>query len=383
MSHNNHKSGSGLLFPFILIAVGVAFLFQNLGLVGGSVWDVIVRMWPLLLILVGLNDLIRTRGIVGPTLMIGLGAIFMANNLNMLRWDSWMAILRLWPVLIIAIGLEIFIGRKNVWLSALGVGGTLALLVGGLWLSGGVLGVEGIVPTGDILVSEEVEQPLDGAEFAEIKIDSSVGALSVDSLSGDENLIEGKIYSVEREVIRQDYEKNGDDISYYLGSDWKTGMPTSFSGYEKERLSWDLNLTKEIPLDLDISLGVGESDVDLSELEITNLDLSIGVGQTKVELAAGEYQADVDGGVGQTIVTLPDEGQIKLNVDGGVGEIVIYIPEGMEAKIYVDRGIAGLSTPSGYIQDEDSYTSPNYDDADDYIILNLDQGIGNISIREK
>jgi len=161
MSHNDRKSG--LLFPFILIAVGIAFLFQNLGLIGGSVWDTLVQMWPLLLILVGLNDLIRTRSIVGPTLMIGLGAIFMANNLNMLRWDSWMAILRLWPVLIIAIGLEIFIGRRNVWLSAVGVGAALALLVAGLWLSGGVLGVEGIVPTGEILVSEEIEQPLDGA----------------------------------------------------------------------------------------------------------------------------------------------------------------------------------------------------------------------------
>jgi len=381
MSHNDRKSG--LLFPFILIAVGIAFLFQNLGLIGGSVWDALVQMWPLLLVLVGLNDLIRTRSIVGPTLMIGLGAIFMANNLNMLRWDSWMAILRLWPVLIIAIGLEIFIGRRNVWLSAVGVGAALALLVAGLWLSGGVLGVEGIVPTGDILVSEEIEQPLNGAEFAEINIDSSVGALSVDSLSGDENLIEGKIYSVEREVIRQDYEKDGDEISYYLGSDWKTGAPTSFSGYEKERLSWDLDLTEEIPLDLDISLGVGESDVDLSDLNIANLDLSIGVGQTKVELAEGEYQADVNGGVGQSIITLPDEGQIKLNVSGGVGEIVIYISEEMDAKIYVDRGIAGFSAPSGYIQNEDSYTSPNYGDADDYIILNLDQGIGNISIREK
>ncbi len=383
MSHNNHKSGSGLLFPFILIAVGVAFLFQNLGLIGGSLWDVLVRMWPLLLIVVGLNDLIRTRGVVGPTLMIGLGAIFLANNLNMLQWDSWMAILRLWPVLIIAIGLEIFIGRKNIWLSAVGVGGALALLVGGLWLSGGVLGVEGVVPTGDILVSEEIEQPLDDAEFAEINIDSSIGALSVDSLSNDENLIEGKIFSVEREIIRQDYEKDGDEISYYLSSDWKTGAPTSFTGYEKERLSWDLALTQEIPLDLNIDLGVGESTMDLAELEIVDLDLSIGVGQAKVKLPAGEYRADVDGGVGQTIITLPDEGVIKLNVSGGIGEIVINIPEGMEAKIYVDRGIAGFSAPSGYIQDEDSYISPNYDDAENYIILNLDQGIGNISIREK
>ena len=382
-NHHNREHRPGLLWPFILIAVGIAFLFQNLGLLGDSIWNSLIRMWPLLLILLGLNDLIRTRSIVGPTISIGVGAIFMANNLGFLSWTSWMAIMRLWPVLIITIGLEIFLGRKNVWLSAIGVGAALSLLVAGLWLAGGVLGTEGIVPTDARIVSEEIEQSLGDAETAEIRIDSSVGKLSIESHAGSKNLIEGAIYSVEQEVIREHYELDGDEASYYLGSDWTPGFPIQFSGFENNRLSWDLSLTEEIPLDLNISLGVGESNLDLSDLQVSDIDLEIGVGQTTVELPSGEYQASVEGGVGQTTVTLPDEGQIKLNVEGGVGEIVIRIPGDLAAQIHVDRGIVGLNIPSGYNKSGDTYTSPNFDNAKDYVELSLEQGIGSISVREK
>lgn len=381
---NNREHRPGLLWPFILIAVGIAFLFQNLGLLGSNVWDSLIRLWPLLLILLGLNDLIRTRSIVGPTISIGVGAIFMANNLGFLSWNSWMAIMRLWPVIIITIGLEIFFGRKNIWLSAIGVGAALSLLIAGLWLAGGVIGTEGIVPTdARRIVSEQIEQSLGDAKSAEIRIDVSVGKLTVESHANNDNLIAGTIYSLEREVIRERYELDGDEVSYYLGSDWSAGVPVQFPGVEQTQLSWDLSLTEEIPLDLNISLGVGKSNLDLSDLQVSYINLSIGVGQTTVELPEGEYQAHVQGGVGQTTLTLPDKGQIKLNVEGGVGEIVIRIPEDLAAKIHVDRGIVGLDIPSDYIQNGDTYTSPNYDNAKDYIELFLEQGIGSIVVREK
>ena len=381
MTSNNNRTG--LVWPFILIAVGIAFLFQNLGLLSGSVWSNIFRFWPLLIILLGANDLARNRGIAGPTFSIGVGSLFLANNFGLLSWNSWMAILRLWPVLVIAIGLEIFIGRKNVWLSAVGVGVALSLLVAGLWLSGGVLGADSVLPEGKPVISEDIKQPLGKAKSAEIKIDSSVGQLFVDSLSNDENLIEGTIYSVEHETIYQNYEIDGNEIFYRLSSDWEPSGLTSFSGLDDQKLSWDISLSKEIPLDLNISLGVGESDLDLSDLQITELDLGIGVGQTSVKLPNGEYDAYIEGGVGQTLITLPDEGQIQVQVDGGVGEIVIYIPEDVAVKIYVDRGIASLTVPSGYTQNEDVYTSPNYDEGEDCLELHLEQGIGNIAIREK
>ena len=381
--NNSQEKRPNLFRAFALIAVGIAFLFQNLGIFSDSVWSNIFNYWPLLLILLGLNDLVRTRSIAGPAFAISIGAVIFANNLNLISWSSWMSILRLWPVFIIAVGFELFIGRKNIWLSAVGVGASIGLLALGLWLSGGVIGQEGIDRAGTVLVSEEIEQALGRAESARITIDASVGELAVDSLSNDANLIEGIIYSIEAESIYQDYEMDGDEAIYYLSSDWEPSGMTNFSDFEDQKLSWDLNLTEEIPLDLKISLGVGESDIDLSNLQITDLDLSIGVGQTTVELPDGEYDAYIEGGIGQTSITLPDEGQIKLDVEGGIGEVILYIPDDIAVKIYVDRGIASLTIPSSYRQNDDVYTSPNYDEGDDYIELYLEQGIGNIAVREK
>ena len=378
---NNNSHRPNILWPAILIVVGIAFLFQNLGLIGYDLWGNIFQFWPILLILLGINDMTQNRGIVGPTMTIGIGAIFMASNLGYLSWDSWMTIWRLWPVVIIAVGLEIFFGRKNIALAVFGVALSLALLGGGLYLSGGLEGVDSVVPTGEVVTGTDIEQPLDDAETAEVRIDSSVGELTVEALNDSDNLIEGTIYSVERETILESYEMNGDTINYYLHSEWTPGG-VNFNDRNR-RLSWDLALTNAIPLDLKISLGVGESELDLSELLVSELDLSIGVGQTTVTLPIGEYTAQVDGGVGQTTIELPDEGQIKLNVDGGVGEIVIYLPDDMAAKINVDRGISGLSVPAGFSKSDDTYTSPDFDSAENYVEINIDQGVGNIAIRTK
>ena len=379
---NNHSHRPNILWPAILIVVGLAFLFQNLGLLGSNLWDSIFKFWPLLLIVLGINDMVQSRGIVGPTMTISIGAIFMASNLGFLGWDSWMTIWRLWPVVIIAIGLEIFLGHKNIVLSMFGVALSLALLAGGLYLSGGISGVKSQLPVGEVVTGRDIEQPLDDAKTAQIRIDSSVGELTVSALDGSQNLIEGTIYSVERETILESYKMTGSTIDYYLHSEWQPGGINNFNG-KTQRLSWDLALSPEIPLDLNISLGVGESTLDLSDLQVSAIDLNIGVGQTTVTLPVGEYQAYVDGGVGQTSIELPAEGQIKLDVQGGVGEIVIYLPTDMAAKIYVDRGIAGLSVPSGLDKNEDTYTSPNFDSAENWVEIHLDQGVGNIAIREK
>jgi len=55
----------------------------------------------------------RWRGsLVGPIILIGLGIVFLLNNLGLLSWSVWEVILRLWPILLIAIGLDILLGRR-------------------------------------------------------------------------------------------------------------------------------------------------------------------------------------------------------------------------------------------------------------------------------
>ena len=212
-------------------------------------------------------------------------------------------------------------------------------------------------------------------------IESSVGSLYIEALSSSDNLIEGTIYAGKNETIRQYFKEQDGEATYILDSDLSIKVP--FINFEKNQYTWDLALNRDTPLDLKLSLGVGESILDFADLHISDLDVNIGVGQVTIELPVGDYKAFIEGGVGQTVVVLPSEGNIRLDVQSGVGEIVIRVPEDISLKVHLDRGITGLSMPSNYDQTGDTYTSPNYAGVEDRIDLYLDQGVGNIAVREQ
>lgn len=68
----------------------------------------------------------RREAIVLPLLLIAAGVILLLKNLGHLPWTVWELLAKLWPVLLIALGLDILFGRSALrW--ALGI--ALALLV--------------------------------------------------------------------------------------------------------------------------------------------------------------------------------------------------------------------------------------------------------------
>jgi predicted membrane protein len=339
-----------IFWPLILITLGVIFLLNNVGVIQGTVWDTILRLWPLLFIAIGLDGVYRGEGLVGSTFMIGIGAVFLLANLGYLTLNVWRLIITLWPLLLVAFGFDILIGRRSLVASLIGLVAILAILAGALW----VLGVR--VDRGQQLAGQEISQPIDGAERARIILDPAVGNLHVQSLSGSDALITGTVSSGRGVGIEQNLSRNDGEATYTL-----SGFgATTVSPLDGDAWDWELSLTSQIPLSLKVSLGAGASDIDLTNLELDGLEVSMGVGQTKV--------------------TLPDEGLIQGKVDGAIGQTLVYVPEGVGLRLISDTGIATVSVPTGYTRNEDVYTSPNYNSAESSVELNVSQAIGVISV---
>src|SRR5215210_2097893 len=55
--------------------------------------------------------------VLGPVLLILAGSVFLLNNLGILPWNVWGDVWRLWPLIPIAIGLDIIVGRRSPALS--------------------------------------------------------------------------------------------------------------------------------------------------------------------------------------------------------------------------------------------------------------------------
>ena len=70
-NRNKYRYQRSYFGPILLITIGVLFLGSNLGLIPGSEWGAIWKLWPLLLIIAGLDDLFRRKGVAWPVLLIG------------------------------------------------------------------------------------------------------------------------------------------------------------------------------------------------------------------------------------------------------------------------------------------------------------------------
>ena len=73
---------------------------------------------------------------LGPVLLILIGGILLLNVLGVLDWSIWWSLLRLWPILLIAAGLELLLGRWW-WGSLLSTILVVAVVVAALWLTSG------------------------------------------------------------------------------------------------------------------------------------------------------------------------------------------------------------------------------------------------------
>jgi hypothetical protein len=297
----------------------------------------------------------RRGGLVGPAIVIALGVVLLLNNLGYLGWGVWDTLVSLWPVLLIAVGLDLLIGRRSILGSALVVLLMLAGLGAMIWWTGFWL------PGGMAITSETISQPLGAAKQADIDIGMGAGRLTIGALSESDNLLEGTFAHSSGEQVLHDFSVTGDTATYKLRSQVAWIFP--FRERRGERLEWNLLANRDIPLRMHIDTGAGQAALSLARLQVTDLD--------------------VNTGVGQVTLTLPQQGQVRARINGGVGETVVIIPAGMAARIEATTGLGQVNVIGNYQRDGKLSISPGYDSAVNRVDLAVSGGIGSITIRQE
>jgi hypothetical protein len=350
---NRHLRYRGsLVWPIILIALGIIFLLNNLGMMTGDIWDTILRLWPVLLIAIGIDGFLRRGGLVGSTLIIAVGIVFILSNYGYLTVNVWEVVVRLWPLLLIAMGFDVFIGRRSIWASLVGLVLILVILAGALWAFGVGIG------SGQTLTGEQVSQPLGNAAQASIKIEPGAASIRLQALKTSDNLLAGTIGTNKGQSVVKDFSQNGNNVSLTLRT---TGANFYYLPAGSSQWSWDLGLTPQIPINLTVNLGAGNTDLDLTGLQISSLN--------------------VDMGVGNASMILPASGNYNARINGAIGQLVIEIPQGLGVKVKSDAAIASVNLPADFQEQNGFSTSPGYASAGSRVDLNLGMAIGNVTVR--
>lgn len=128
------------------------------------------------------------------------------------------------------------------------------------------------------------------------------------------------------------------------------------------RNRWNLALGDTVPLDLQVDLGAGQSELDLQGLKLQRVEIEMGVGEMDLDLRgphAASFHVKIDGGVGSGKLRLPSEVGVRVKVDGGLGSVDAH----------------GLTKQSG------SYVNDAYGKSAVTIEIDIDAGIGSLDLR--
>jgi hypothetical protein len=295
-------------------------------------------------------------GLVGPVLLIGLGLILLAQNLGWVGADIWFSLLQMWPLILVAVGVDLLIPRRSALGTLLSLALVLAVFAGGFWLTGVRLGG---VRTGE---TETVSIAVGGATRARIHFSPPVAALDLEALKGSNALVQGTVPKAGYGQVHADSTLSGETVMVEITASGVFVVPAV--GPQDE--AWRFGLSTEVPLDLEVSSGIGLIDADLTGLTVVGLD--------------------VETGIGLSTITLPAAGDFSGRVSSGIGQTVIIIPEGAAVHVLMTTGLGGVTTPEvsrPFDLGDNEYTSPGFATAENRIELVIEQAIGSIVLRQK
>jgi hypothetical protein len=197
---------------------------------------------------------------------------------------------------------------------------------------------------------------IDSATSANVQIDFPAGELTVQS--GASNLMDASFrYNVDDWQPQVQYSEDGAQGELLVNQPGDNRVPVG-GGLINE---WELQLSENVPMDLIIRTGAGNSQLDLGGLDITSLTVGTGAGVTTVNLD-GNWQHDVD-----------------VSIEGGVGELKVNLPAEMGVRVEMDTALVTV-TLNGLTQTENGYVNEAFGAAPYTLTLNLQAGVGSVTL---
>ncbi len=134
----------------------------------------------------------------------------------------------------------------------------------------------------------------------------------------------------------------------------------------KRQRKWNVFLSRDIDWQLDVNIGVSDSDLDLKNLKVTKLDLDGGVSDITIRFGSrvGTINADINSGVSKLKLLVPKSSGVRLTMNKGIS-----------ARDFENINLRSLSG-----DDKIKYETPGFDRATKRITLDIDIGISSLVV---
>lgn len=281
-------------------------------------------------------------------LLVLVGGLLLADNFGLVA-ISWNGLWKLWPLLIVMAGLSILSVRNWVWriLSVLLVVVTLVAIA--------YVAVGGAADANNSSVQETTVRQVAG-EIDEANISIKAGASVLRVGTSDQDAIADVRFESNGARLNEKSSRSGttqviefsmDDVDRW----WFANM----------RNNWDIDLTRNIPLRLDIDAGASDTIVDMSLARLRSARIDAGASSIDVKIGSMEDVVDVeiDSGASSVVVRIPQNSGVQLELDGGL----------------TSKNLADLNDLGN-----DTYESPSYAQAAKKVVIKANVGVASFTI---
>jgi len=313
---------------------------------------------------------VNRRWLYGGVFLIALGAVLLAGQGDAVDGDVIAQAARLWPVLVIALGIGLLLRRTRFGLA----GGMIAAAVPGLVLGGMLVAAPvAVAEVGPACNDVEPtslasrEGSFDGAASVDLRL--RCGDVTVTTGSGSTWHLEAGNGSGTAPVV----DATADRLS--VASSF-TGRPL---GFVRGSDVWRLTLPVASRMDLAATVEAGRGRFDLAGAELGTVELVVNAGEANADLAAATLErltAHVNGGAAW--VRLPaDDFAASLTVNAGA--LQICAPSDLGLRIRSD-GTLTATTYGGLERSDSTWESPGYATAIHHADVTISANVASVDV---
>jgi hypothetical protein len=276
-------------------------------------------------------------------ILISIGVLLLLNTTGIVDFGFWGWLGRLWPVILIAIGIEKMFSsaqssnlRNLAWLSPVIIVGVVAYSViagqrednSNTWNDNWQWNWDDSndAPTSTHTWSEPLTPD---AKRLDLSLEMSGGRLTVRGGSDPGNLV------VARTSSRGDKPSSTANVS--ADGVCTVRIAQRDDSHHRGRDQWIMKVTDSLPIDLKVEGGAARMRLDLSALKIESLELDAGA-------------ADVDIVLGSRVPT------VTCDLESGAAAMEVTIPSVAGLRLYRDGVISRLSDTDLNLVDKGSYS---------------------------
>lgn len=305
-----------------------------------------------------------TTGII----FLFIGVILLLSKMDIIEFN-WFEVFRYWPLLIILVGVNILVPKKDIGYM-ISIGTTCVILA--IFTFIGITTpnqsfLSRIMENRDLDIDSENEEDFIGtsnAVSAKKNINTSHATANID-LGATKlvlkdttvaNLFEAANTSDKYFLSLNTDVKNDGDATLNLSGKTKKGIDSKGN-------STIIKLNKNIIWDLNFDVGAADMQGDLSNFKIKNL--TVDAGASNLDLKLGNPQMISN-----------------INIDAGASSIKIALPREVACQIITEMALSTVDADDSFIKggDKGILTSPNFENAKNKFKISIDGGITSVTV---